>query len=107
MLVSKLKGIMEGSGRFTPAVSENSGLIITETLLTVSEINIFLVSYRLLSKTVQTLFLNKNTHVGTFETVSSVVSMNSMTSELVKTQTLNSDSEKWQPTVPLPTYNQR
>lgn len=92
-------------GLFTPAVFEGNGLIITETLLTVSENkhSMSFVRIPVQNCTNSVVILKKNTHLGTLETVSSVVSMNSVTLEPVRTQTLNTDTEKWNPPVLLPT----
>ena len=92
-------------GLFTPAVAEDSGLIITETLLTVGDNKHSLSFIRIPVKncTNSVVVLKKNDYLGTLEAVSSVVDMNSMTVEPASTQMLNSDSEKWQPPVPLPT----
>ena len=92
-------------GLFTLAVAEDSGLIITETLLTVGDNKHSLSFIRIPVKncTNSVVVLKKNDYLGTLEAVSSVVDVNSMTVEPASTQMLNSDSEKWHPPVPLPT----
>lgn len=56
-----------------------------------------------INSTNSVVVLKKNDYLGTLEAVSSVVEVNSMTVEPASTEMLISDSEKWQPPVPLPT----
>lgn len=94
-------------GLFTPSVSEDSGLVMSETLLTVNgnhNRSMIFVSVPVKNQTNSVVILKKNTYLGTLEAVSSSVNVNSvnmLSAETMDTQSTNNG--KWDPPVPLPT----
>ncbi|XP_052713994.1 uncharacterized protein LOC128187624 [Crassostrea angulata] len=94
-------------GLFTPSVTEDSGLVMSETLLTVSgnhNRSMIFVSVSVKNQTNSVVILKKNTYLGTLEAVSSSVNVNSvniLSAETMDTQSTNNG--KWDPPVLLPT----